>query len=79
MKDLRIVMQSSPVIFILVRSYDIDELIEGLVKRFHDLARHNPITDSFNTPENPSLSNSSLKEMGLLPKFIALLQMHFDE
>ncbi|ENI01832.1 hypothetical protein COCC4DRAFT_203345 [Bipolaris maydis ATCC 48331] len=76
-KDLRIVTRSSPIIFMLVRSHNIDKLMQGLIKRFHDLAHNDPTTEFYKSLNNPSLSNTGVKETSQLPKFTALPQMHF--
>ncbi|EUC26979.1 hypothetical protein COCCADRAFT_79449, partial [Bipolaris zeicola 26-R-13] len=77
-KDLRIVTRSSPIIFMLVRSHNIDELMEGLIKRFHDLTRNDPALEFYKSIDNPSLSNTGVRETSQLPKFTALPQMHFS-
>ncbi|KAJ6282618.1 hypothetical protein J3E71DRAFT_175323 [Bipolaris maydis] len=77
-KDLSIIAKASPMVFILVRGSGIPEQVEGLVQRFKDLTRYNPLNEFIVNLENPSLTDKGIKPNNELPKFTALVQYQFD-
>lgn len=72
-KDMRIIIKLSLTIFILVRSYNIEDLIIGLINCFYELAYYNLISNFFIDLINALLLNTGVKLMNDLPKFTALL------
>lgn len=76
--DLRIVMQNSPYIFMLIRSSGIDSEVESVVEAWKELTEYDPTSVVYKDLNNPQMCDSGIKPTCELPKFTAPARYVFE-
>jgi hypothetical protein len=76
--DLRIVMQNSPCIFILIRSSGVDSEVESIVEAWKELTEYDPMLVIYKDLNNPQMCDSGIKPTSELPKFTASARYVFE-
>lgn len=76
--DLRIVMENSPYIFMLIRGNRIDSKVESIVEAWKELTEYDPMSVIYKDLNNPQMCNSGIKPTSELPKFTASARYVFE-
>jgi hypothetical protein len=75
--DLRIVMQNSPYIFMLIRGSGVDSQVESIVEAWKELTEYDPMSVIYKDL-NPQMCDSGIKPTSELPKFTASARYVFE-
>ncbi|RYO12838.1 hypothetical protein AA0121_g8855 [Alternaria tenuissima] len=76
--DLRIVMENSPYIFMLIRGFGIDSQVESIVKAWEELTEYDPMSAIYRDPSDPQMCDSGIEPTSDLPKFTAPVRYAFE-
>jgi hypothetical protein len=76
--DLRIVMQNSPYIFMLIRSSGVDSEVESMAEAWKELTEYDPMSVIYKDLNNPQMCDSGIKPTSELPKFTASARYVFE-
>ncbi|RAR07042.1 hypothetical protein DDE82_002983 [Stemphylium lycopersici] len=64
LKDIRIAICNSPMVFMLVRGSWVPKEIEELVQSWQNLATYDPLIEFFEDPQNPYINHNGVKKTG---------------
>jgi hypothetical protein len=80
--DLRIVMENSPYIYMLIRGFGgvsgVDSHVESIVKAWKELTEYDPMSVIYKDLNNPQMCDSGIKPTSDLPKFTASARYVFE-
>jgi hypothetical protein len=76
--DLRIVMQNSPYIFMLICGSGVDSQVESIVEAWKELTEYDPMSVIYKDLNNPQMCDSGIKPTSGLPKFTASARYVFE-
>ncbi|RYN45936.1 hypothetical protein AA0114_g8591 [Alternaria tenuissima] len=76
--DLRIVMQNSPYIFMLICGSGVDSQVESIVESWKELTEYDPMSAFYRNPSSPQMCDSGIKPTSELPKFTAPARYAFE-
>jgi hypothetical protein len=80
--DLRIVMENSPYIYMLIRGFGgvsgVDSHVESIVEAWKELTEYDPMSVIYKDLNNPQMCDSGIKPTSDLPKFTASARYVFE-
>lgn len=76
--DLRIVVQNSPYIFMLIRGSGVDSQVESIVEAWKELTEYDPMSAIYSDPSNPQMCHSGIEPTSDLPNFTAPVRYAFE-
>jgi hypothetical protein len=76
--DLRIVMENSPYIFMLIRGSGVDSQVESIVEAWKELTEYDPMSIIYKDLNDPQMCDSGIKPTSELSKFTASARYVFE-